>query len=145
MLEMRPNCESCDRDLPNGDPAARICTFECTFCAECVEQRLDKSRCPNWRRQLQVVRPTRPEGSCSRGVPGVDETGAEATAGSARRPRQLPDSDRRVAWVDASLIPLLLVLTLALKVRTTPFGKKNVSDARPSVPARLGPVLTNLP
>ncbi|HEX3706596.1 MAG TPA: DUF1272 domain-containing protein [Mycobacteriales bacterium] len=57
---MRPNCESCDRDLPNGDPAARICTFECTFCADCVEQRLD-NRCPNCGGDF-VLRPTRPEG-----------------------------------------------------------------------------------
>src|SRR5215207_7058337 len=37
MLDLRPNCECCDRDLPNGDPRARICTFECTFCADCAE------------------------------------------------------------------------------------------------------------
>ncbi|HWC36193.1 MAG TPA: DUF1272 domain-containing protein [Mycobacteriales bacterium] len=59
MLEIRPNCENCDRDLPNGDPQARICTFECTFCAECVETRLD-NRCPNCGGNL-VLRPTRPE------------------------------------------------------------------------------------
>ena len=58
MLEMRPNCELCDRDLPNGAPQARICTFECTFCEECVEHRLDH-RCPNCGGNL-VLRPTRP-------------------------------------------------------------------------------------
>jgi hypothetical protein len=58
MLEIRPNCECCDRDLPNGDPAARICTFECTFCAECVETRLG-NQCPNCGGDL-VARPTRP-------------------------------------------------------------------------------------
>ena len=46
MLELRPNCECCDRDLPNGSPEARICTYECTFCAECVRTRLG-GRCPN--------------------------------------------------------------------------------------------------
>ena len=40
MLELRPNCECCDRDLPPESPDARICTFECTFCADCVETRL---------------------------------------------------------------------------------------------------------
>ena len=35
MLELRPSCECCDRALPNGDPDARICTFECTFCRDC--------------------------------------------------------------------------------------------------------------
>ncbi len=59
MLEMRPNCEMCDRDLANGADDARICTFECTFCAECVEQRLE-GRCPNCGGNL-VVRPTRPD------------------------------------------------------------------------------------
>jgi hypothetical protein len=59
VLEIRPNCECCDRDLPNGAPEARICTFECTFCAECVEYRLD-NQCPNCGGNF-VVRPTRPE------------------------------------------------------------------------------------
>jgi uncharacterized protein len=59
MMEMRPNCECCDRDLPNGSPDARICTFECTFCAECVETRLGR-QCPNCTGDF-VMRPTRPE------------------------------------------------------------------------------------
>jgi hypothetical protein len=46
MLELRPNCECCDRDLPPDSADARICTFECTFCADCVETRL-KGVCPN--------------------------------------------------------------------------------------------------
>ena len=46
MLELRPNCECCDRDLPPDSPEARICSFECTFCAECVEARLG-GVCPN--------------------------------------------------------------------------------------------------
>ncbi len=37
MLELRPNCEWCDRDLPPESPEARICSFECTYCAHCVE------------------------------------------------------------------------------------------------------------
>src|SRR5215475_636508 len=45
-LELRPNCECCDRDLPPASPIARICSFECTFCADCVEQRLHNV-CPN--------------------------------------------------------------------------------------------------
>jgi hypothetical protein len=58
MLELRPNCECCDRDLPNGSPDARICTYECTFCAECVEERFH-GVCPNCGGDL-VLRPTRP-------------------------------------------------------------------------------------
>jgi len=58
MLEIRPNCECCDRDLPNGSPDARICTYECTFCVDCVEHRLGNA-CPNCGGDL-VLRPTRP-------------------------------------------------------------------------------------
>jgi len=46
MLILKPNCECCDRDLPPESPDARICTYECTFCAECVETRLGGA-CPN--------------------------------------------------------------------------------------------------
>jgi hypothetical protein len=46
MLELRPSCECCDRDLPPDSPDARICTYECTFCVECVETRL-LGVCPN--------------------------------------------------------------------------------------------------
>lgn len=46
MLELRPNCECCDRDLPPESSEARICTFECTFCADCVDERLHNV-CPN--------------------------------------------------------------------------------------------------
>jgi hypothetical protein len=60
MMEIRPNCECCDRDLPNGSPLARICTFECTFCAECVELRLGGT-CPNCGGDF-MPRPTRPAG-----------------------------------------------------------------------------------
>lgn len=46
MLELRPNCECCDRDLPYDSPDAMICTFECTFCRKCAEEVLG-SVCPN--------------------------------------------------------------------------------------------------
>jgi hypothetical protein len=59
VLELRPNCECCDCDLPNGAPNARICTFECTFCAECAEARFG-GLCPNCGGDL-VLRPTRPD------------------------------------------------------------------------------------
>ena len=45
-LELRPNCEYCDRDLPPASTLARICSFECTFCADCVETKLHNV-CPN--------------------------------------------------------------------------------------------------
>ncbi|WP_404401646.1 DUF1272 domain-containing protein [Pelagibacterium halotolerans] len=37
MLELRPNCEWCGRDLPPDSTEARICSYECTYCADCVE------------------------------------------------------------------------------------------------------------
>jgi uncharacterized protein len=58
MLELRPNCECCDIDLPFDSNIARICTFECTFCAACTEQKL-KNICPNCKGEL-VRRPRRP-------------------------------------------------------------------------------------
>jgi uncharacterized protein len=45
-LELRPNCEYCDKDLPPDSLEARICTYECTFCADCVERHLHDV-CPN--------------------------------------------------------------------------------------------------
>jgi hypothetical protein len=44
-LELRPNCEGCDRDLPPDSLDARICTFECTFCPDCVNRL--SNVCPN--------------------------------------------------------------------------------------------------
>jgi hypothetical protein len=58
MLDLRPNCECCDRDLPPDSLEARICTYECTFCADCVETRLHGA-CPNCGGEL-VRRPVRP-------------------------------------------------------------------------------------
>ena len=46
MLDLRPNCECCGKDLPPDAADARICTYECTFCADCVDGRL-KGVCPN--------------------------------------------------------------------------------------------------
>ena len=45
-LELRPNCEYCDKDLAPDAADARICSYECTFCADCVERRLSNV-CPN--------------------------------------------------------------------------------------------------
>lgn len=58
MLDLRPNCEACDRDLPPDSTEAMICTFECTFCAACVRERLHDV-CPNCGGGL-TPRPIRP-------------------------------------------------------------------------------------
>jgi len=57
-LALRPNCECCDKDLPPSSPEARICSFECTFCADCVETIL-LDVCPNCGGGFQP-RPIRP-------------------------------------------------------------------------------------
>lgn len=58
MLELRPNCECCDRDLPPDAREAMICSFECTFCRACAEGVL-QGVCPNCGGEL-VRRPVRP-------------------------------------------------------------------------------------
>ncbi|MFL6022422.1 MAG: DUF1272 domain-containing protein [Marmoricola sp.] len=58
MLELRPNCECCDRDLAPDDADAMICTYECTFCAHCVEHCLGEV-CPNCGGNF-AARPIRP-------------------------------------------------------------------------------------
>jgi hypothetical protein len=57
-LELRPNCECCDRDLPPASTIARICSYECTFCADCVDNVLSNV-CPNCGGGF-VPRPIRP-------------------------------------------------------------------------------------
>ncbi|MGH8854931.1 MAG: DUF1272 domain-containing protein [Telluria sp.] len=46
MLELRPTCENCNTQLPPDALDARICTYECTFCANCVDKVLENV-CPN--------------------------------------------------------------------------------------------------
>jgi hypothetical protein len=56
MLQLRPSCECCDRALGPDSTEARICSFECTFCASCAES---LRSCPNCGGDL-VARPRRP-------------------------------------------------------------------------------------
>lgn len=64
MLQLRPNCECCDRDLPPESAEALICSYECTFCRPCAEQRLG-GLCPNCGGEL-VARPRRPASKLAR-------------------------------------------------------------------------------
>ena len=57
MLELRPTCENCNKALPPNSVEARICTYECTFCAACVEKL--ENVCPNCGGGF-VPRPIRP-------------------------------------------------------------------------------------
>jgi len=58
MLELRPTCENCSRKLPPESTEALICSFECTFCSDCVEKFTGKN-CPNCGGEFQK-RPVRP-------------------------------------------------------------------------------------
>lgn len=64
MMQLRPNCECCNRDLPNESTEARICTFECTFCVECAEEGLH-GVCPNCDGEL-LQRPRRPKAALAK-------------------------------------------------------------------------------
>ena len=87
MLELRPNCEWCDKDLPPVAEDARICSYECTFCADCVETHLHNV-CPNCGGGF-VPRPIRPATAWR---PGVS------------REHQVPSDNRRALKHDRSNI-----------------------------------------
>lgn len=65
-LELRPNCEFCDKDLPSDAADAMICTYECTFCSDCVENKL-QNVCPNCGGGFEK-RPIRPKTARRPGV-----------------------------------------------------------------------------
>lgn len=72
MLELRPGCECCDRDLPPDSPDARICSFECTFCATCADTKL-AGTCPNCGGEL-LPRPRRPANTLAANPPVATRT-----------------------------------------------------------------------
>jgi uncharacterized protein len=92
-LELRPNCEHCDKDLPPAAADARICSYECTFCAECAETVL-LNVCPNCgggfeRRPIRPAAEWRPGVSAAKHPPSSkrvrkDHDLAEVQAFSAR-------------------------------------------------------------
>jgi len=58
MLEIRPNCEHCNKDLPNTSTEAMICSFECTYCKDCALE-IFENVCPSCSGNF-VERPIRP-------------------------------------------------------------------------------------
>jgi acetyltransferase len=110
MLELRPSCECCDVDLPPESPLARICSFECTFCATCAERRLN-GQCPNCGGEL-VPRPRRPASKLEANPPSTvrvfktdgckPTSGPDLACGPAFRSEALVV--RRVAATETSLI-----------------------------------------
>lgn len=86
MLALRPNCEWCDRDLPPDSSDARICTFECTWCSDCIEgpDSVHQGVCPNCGGNV-VPRPIRPAALLETAPPSeervINPNGPAAAAG----------------------------------------------------------------
>jgi uncharacterized protein len=101
-LQLRPNCEYCDKDLPPNAAEAMICSYECTFCADCVEHRLFNV-CPNCGGGF-APRPIRPSLEWRAGVCVVKQTPSEKrvhlkysledVAAHAARLRDVPPGER---------------------------------------------------
>ena len=83
MLELRPNCECCDKDLPPDSAEAMICTYECTFCRDCVSEVLHGA-CPNCGGGF-VARPVRPPNMLEKHPPSTIRVLAENPACAQRR------------------------------------------------------------
>jgi hypothetical protein len=98
MLELRPTCEHCNTALPPDSTAARICSFECTFCADCVDTVLDQV-CPNCGGGF-APRPLRP----SRNLKGGNHLGEYPASAKVRhRPVDLTAHAEFAATVKATL------------------------------------------
>ncbi len=69
MLELRPNCEHCDKDLPAKSTEAMICSFECTFCKDCALT-IFENVCPNCGGNF-TPRPLRPHAALAKFAPSV--------------------------------------------------------------------------
>ena len=93
MLQLRPNCEYCDKDLPPAATDARICSYECTFCADCVATVLHDV-CPNCGGGF-APRPIRP---AREHRPGV---GLAKQAASTRRMHLKWQRDELPAFIEA--------------------------------------------
>lgn len=93
MLELRPNCEYCDCDLPPDAAKARICSYECTFCASCVDGVLHNV-CPNCGGGF-VPRPIRPRTARRKGTSLSDQP-------ASTQRRQLKHSKDDIAALVAS-------------------------------------------
>ncbi len=101
-LQIRPNCEYCDRDLPPDSTLARICSYECTFCADCVETKIHNV-CPNCGgglapRPIRPAREWRPGLSASRQPPSDRRVhlsrSAEDIAAHVARVKDIPPHER---------------------------------------------------
>jgi len=92
MLQLRPNCELCDRDLAADSNSARICSYECTFCADCVDTQLHNV-CPSCGGGF-VARPIRPKIEHRRG------TSLEHQPASSKRVRSAYSNEQIAEFVN---------------------------------------------
>lgn len=69
MLELRPGCEHCNKPLPPDATYAMICSYECTFCRDCVDKVLDNV-CPNCGGGF-APRPIRPKAGVAKHPPST--------------------------------------------------------------------------
>ena len=102
MLKLKPSCENCDKPLPADSTVARICSYECTFCAECVESVL-QNVCPNCgggfcERPVRPVRELRPNTGLSFHPAATEKTfkpvDVEAHARFAKEIASMPPHER---------------------------------------------------
>lgn len=80
MLEIRQHCEHCDKSLPNNSNDAMICSYECTFCKDCVENVLENV-CPNCGGGFER-RPTRPSEQLNKNPARIDKVYKPVTMNS---------------------------------------------------------------
>ena len=101
-LQLRPNCEYCDKDLPPNSIEARICSYECTFCVDCVDTKLGNV-CPNcgggfMQRPIRPVQEWRPGVSLAKNPASSKRVhlkyGVEDIAAHSARIRDIPPEQR---------------------------------------------------
>jgi uncharacterized protein len=96
-LELRPNCEYCDKDLAPDATDARICSYECTFCADCVERRLSNV-CPNCGGGF-AARPIRPAREWRSGVSRARQSASTKRVGLSHSQDEIAAFVREVASI----------------------------------------------
>jgi uncharacterized protein len=97
-LQLRPNCEFCDKDLPPSATDARICSYECTFCADCVDTKLHNV-CPNCGGGFER-RPIRPVTEWRPGVSLARHPGSTQRVHLKYEPEDLAKHSARVGMTD---------------------------------------------
>jgi hypothetical protein len=97
-LELRPNCEFCDKDLPPNATDARICTFECTFCADCVETKLHNV-CPNCGGGFER-RPIRPSTEWRPGLSAATRPPSTRRVHLSYSLEDIAAHSARIKWID---------------------------------------------